>query len=101
MSRASAHGHSQLEPQKSGMAPYTTGVCETLMSDVVMPEAHQKDRSYVSELSGPTFDPLRIKLQHGGRLHEGPQNWEWALARGWALAPDNTVVSYLHFKSRT
>ena len=34
------------------------GVCETMMTDVVVPEAHQNDRSYVHELSGPTFDSL-------------------------------------------
>ena len=34
------------------------GVCETFLPDVVAPEAHQNDRSYVHELSGPTFDSL-------------------------------------------
>ena len=33
-------------------------VCETLLPDVVAPEAHQNDHSYVCELSGPTFDSL-------------------------------------------
>ena len=42
------------------------GVWETLMLDVVALEAHQNDRSYIRELSGPS-------IQHGGRLHEGPQ----------------------------
>ena len=36
-----------------------TGVCETLMSDVLVPEAHQNDRSYTHELSELTFDSLR------------------------------------------
>ena len=36
-------------------------MCEPLMPDVVAPEAHQNDRSYVRELSGPT-DPLRKNL---------------------------------------
>ena len=35
-----------------------TGVCETLMPDVVAPEAHQNNRSYVSS----AFDPLRKNL---------------------------------------
>ena len=34
------------------------GMCETLMLDVMVPEAHQNDRSYVRELSGHTFDSL-------------------------------------------
>ena len=34
------------------------GVFKTLMPDVVVPEAHQNDHSYVCELSGPTFDLL-------------------------------------------
>ena len=33
-------------------------VCETWMPDVVAPEAHQNDHSYLSELSGPTFDSI-------------------------------------------
>ena len=38
-------------------------MCEPLMPDVVAPEAHQNDRSYVlRELSGPTFHPLRKNL---------------------------------------
>ena len=32
-----------------------TGVCETMMTDVVVPEAHQNDRSYVHELSAHYF----------------------------------------------
>ena len=38
------------------------GVCKTLMPDVVVPEAHQNDHSYVRELSGPTFDSLCSSL---------------------------------------
>ena len=30
-------------------------MCETLMPDVVVPETHQKDRSYVREISEPTY----------------------------------------------
>ena len=39
-----------------------TAVCETLMLDVVAPEAHQNDCSYVRELSRPTFDSLSKHL---------------------------------------
>ena len=35
-----------------------TGVCKTLMPDVVVPEAHQNDCSCVSSADGPTFDSL-------------------------------------------
>ena len=38
------------------------GVGETLMPDIVVPEPHQNDRSYVHEFSGPTFDSLRKNL---------------------------------------
>ena len=38
------------------------GVCKTLMPDVVVPEVHQNDHSYVRELSGPTFDSLCSSL---------------------------------------
>ena len=39
-----------------------TGVCEPLMPDVVAPEAHQYDCSYVREFSGPTFNSLHKNL---------------------------------------
>ena len=35
-----------------------TGMCETLMSDVMVPQAYQNNCSYVHELSGSTFDSL-------------------------------------------
>ena len=35
-----------------------TGMCETLMPDVMVPQAYQNNRSYVHELSGSTFDSL-------------------------------------------
>ena len=63
----------------------------------MVPEAHQNDRSYVHELSGSTFD------SHGGRLYEGSTLKQrktveiggWALAQGWALVRDNTVIESL------
>ena len=36
------------------------GVCETSMPDVMAPEAHQNDRSYVRELSRPTSIQLSM-----------------------------------------
>ena len=37
-------------------------VCETTLPDVMASEAHQNDRSYLCELSGPTFDSLHKNL---------------------------------------
>ena len=49
-------------------------VCETLLPNVVAPEAHQNDRSYVHELSRPNFGSLHnLRILHGGRLHGSPQ----------------------------
>ena len=45
-------------------------MCEPLMPDVVAPEAHQNDRSYLSELSGPTFDSIRTNFMVGGYMQE-------------------------------
>ena len=39
-----------------------TGVCETLMPDVVAHQAHLNNHSYVRELSGPAFDSLHNNL---------------------------------------
>ena len=50
------------------------GVCETLLPDVVAPEAHQNDHSYVHELSGPTFDSLHKNWAVTRRTKKNPQN---------------------------
>ena len=53
------------------------GMCETLMLDVMVPEAHQNDCSYVRELSGLTAQEFSMvssymeelknhKLSNGG-----------------------------------
>ena len=68
------------------------GVCEPLMPDVVGPEVQQNDRSYIRELSGPTFDPLHKNFARWAvtrsteylKKSQDCQNW------GWALAQDNT-----------
>ena len=56
-------------------------VCVSLLPDVVTPEEHQNDCSYVYQFSSPTFVSL---LKIGG----------WVLVRKWALACDNMVVTY-------
>ena len=38
------------------------GVCEALLPDVMVPETHQNDCSYVCELSGPSFNSLHKNL---------------------------------------
>ena len=38
------------------------GMSETLMSDVMVPEAHHNDHSYVHELCGLTFDSYSKNL---------------------------------------
>ena len=74
-------------------------VCETLMLDVV-PEANQNDRSYVCELSRPTFDSLCKILAQWAVTRKTSKTTRlsklggaWALARGWALARDNMVYA--------
>ena len=73
-------------------------MCETLMPDVMAPEAHQNGRSYVHELSVLTFDSLRKNL-HAGQLHSGLHKTVkigvWALVQGWALARDNMVIGLI------
>ena len=58
-----------------------TGVCETLMLDVMAPEAHQNNCSYVHQLSRPTLD----SIQHGGWLHEGPQKKNPLNCQNWGV----------------
>ena len=51
------------------------------MPDVVAPETHQNNRSYVRQLSGPTFDSLRKNLAwwavtwRTSKNHKTCQNW--------------------------
>ena len=65
-------------------------VCETLLPDVVAPEAHQNDHSYVCELSGPTFDSLCKNLAWWAVTYTEDLTelkiGGWALVQGWALA---------------
>ena len=71
------------------------------MLDVAAPEAHQNDSSYVSELSGPTFNPLHKNLagwavtRRTSRNHKTVKIGGWVLASRWALTRDNTVVKEL------
>ena len=60
--------------------------------DDMAPEAHQNDHSYVDLLS-----ILYARILHGGQLHRGPHKKTvkiggWALAQGWVLVQDNTVL---------
>ena len=69
-----------------------TGVCKTLMPDVVAPEAHQNDRSYVRELSRPTFDFTTQQFSMVGSCTEDlKKRHKTVKIGGWALARDNTV----------
>ena len=72
------------------------GVYETLMPDVMAPEAHQNNHSYVRELSGLTFDSLHKNLSSWSVTRRTAKKTVkvggWVLARGWALAWDNTVT---------
>ena len=67
------------------------GVCETLMLDALAPETQQNNRSYVCELSGPTFDLVCNFSMVGGytkdlRKSLNCQNWGVSTSRGWVLA---------------
>ena len=72
------------------------GVCKTLMLDIVVPEVHKNDRSYV-ELSRPTFDSLCNNLAwwvvtwRTSKDHKTVKIGGSTLARGWVLAQDNMV----------
>ena len=72
-----------------------TGVCETLLPDIVAPEAHQNMiAAIVRELSGPTFRSLYARILHGGQLYTEDLKQLSKLGgirlRGWALDRDNT-----------
>ena len=70
------------------------------MPDVVVPEMHQYNCSYVSSVDLPS-DSLREKLacwavtRRSLKNHKTVKIGGWALARVWALAWDNTVVVVL------
>ena len=68
-----------------------TGMCETLMPDVMVPEAHQNDCRYVRELSGLTFDSLRKNLAWWAVTRRTSKNHKTVKIGGWALARDNMV----------
>ena len=74
-------------------------VCETLMPDVMAPEAHQNDCSYICELSEPTFNSLCknlawwVVIWRTSKNHKSVKIGGWALAWGWVLAQDNMVLS--------
>ena len=72
-------------------------MCEPLMPDVMAPEVHQYDCSYVREFSGPTFVSLHKNLawwlvtQRTSKNHKTVKIGWWALVQRWVLARNNTV----------
>ena len=77
----------------------TRSLTESLMPDVVAP-AHQNDRSYVRELSGPTFNSLcDNSAMVGGRLHEGPQKaTKLSKLEGRRLPEDGRLPGTIRYK---
>ena len=71
-----------------------TGVCEPLMPGVMAPKVHKNNRSYICELSGPTF---RFTMQEfsmvGGYTRRTLKNHKSIKIGGWALGWDNTVLN--------
>ena len=69
-------------------------MCETLMLDVMAPEAHQNVHGYIRELSEPTFNSLCKNLAwwlitwRTSKNHKSVKMGGWALVWGWALARD-------------
>ena len=61
------------------------GMYETLMPDVVAPEAHQNDGSYVHELSGLTYDLLHKKLAWWVVTQRISKNHKTVKYGGWCL----------------
>ena len=51
-----------------------SGVCKTLMPDVMVPEAHQHYRSYVRELRGSALDSLHKNLAWWVVTHRNSKN---------------------------
>ena len=69
------------------------GVCEALLPDVMVPETHQNDRSYVSELSGPSFNSLHKNLAWWVvKWRTSKKKHETVKIGGWALAQDSSTV---------
>ena len=67
-------------------------MCGTLLLDVVAPDTHQNDCSYVRELSGPTFDYLcknlawcAVTRRTSKKLHKTVK------IRGWVISRENMV----------
>ena len=72
----------------------------TTVENTPISEVHQTNHSRICEFSGPTRFTTQEFSIVDSYLHEGPQKTvrigEWALARGWALAQNNTVVICNH-----
>ena len=67
-------------------------MCETLLPNVVAPETHQNDCSYVHQLSGPTF----------GSLHKnfalGACPGQYSIKKNFTRHIISTINAILHFK---
>ena len=61
-----------------------TGVCETLMQDVVVPGAHQNARSYVREYP---FDSLCKNLAWWAVTRRTSNNHKTVKIGGWVACP--------------
>ena len=76
-----------------------TCVCKLSMPDVVASKA----QSQLCELTGSTigFDAQEFSMvgayTENLKKPQNGQNWGWVLARGWALAQDNTIPKKSQF----
>ena len=80
---------------KNAVNEATEGVCKP---DVVVPKAHQKNHRYVSLAELPSDSlckglALWMTIRKTSTNNKTLKIGEWALARVWALARDNTVTS--------
>ena len=64
------------------------------MPDVMAPEAHQNDCSYVSEFSGPTFNSICTNFMVGGYTEDlkNRQDWPMGACVGMGACPGHYGV---------
>ena len=84
------------------------GVCETLMPlllDVMAPEVHRNDHSYVRELSKPTFDSLcknlawwAVTRRSSKKQTQNCQNWGVGACAGMGAYPGQYGKTFLYKK---
>ena len=71
-----------------------SGVCKPLIPDVMVSKACQNNHSYVSSAELP-LDSLRKNLAWWAVTRRTLKNHKTVKIRGWVLARDNTVCTYL------